>query len=173
MCHWRGLDCGTHESRHAPGVERAGVESIHMTSVVSVNLTNHALTGTLPQELFSSAAMPDLITVDISHNQIHGGLPSLLDEEDGADDGASETNKGRKKIKTSAGHYYVYFSHNDSSIHTVSSRSALRHLELSSNLLTGTIPVKFVSELQDLRKKVALFYSNDPSTAVAVGVVQV
>jgi len=155
VCHWRGLDCGTHESRHAPGVERAGVESIHMTSVVSVNLTNHALTGTLPQEIFSSAAMPDLMAVDISHNQIHGGLPSLLDEENTDDGDASKDNKGRKKIKTSAGHYYVYFTHNDSSIHTVSSRSALRHLELSSNLLTGTIPTSFVSELQNLGNNAA------------------
>lgn len=55
VCHWNGIHCG------------------HLHNVISLNLTQHELQGTLPGEL---KALEHLIRLDLSHNQIEGTLPA-------------------------------------------------------------------------------------------------
>ena len=70
VCHWHGVDC----SSYGRG-DKAGVESVHLSTVVRVNLTRHNLGGRMPMEWFSGVALPDLTSVDLSHNSLFGTLP--------------------------------------------------------------------------------------------------
>ncbi|CAB9521392.1 unknown protein (Partial), partial [Seminavis robusta] len=108
LCHWRGIDCGTYD--HGG---KAGVESIHMSSVVSINLTRHHLYGTLPPEWFSGTALPDLASVDLSGNHLHGSLPDVVSMTPRQED--VDNNSNQHKITTGKAEYTLRFPQNTNS----------------------------------------------------------
>lgn len=128
VCHWHGLDCGIY-NKNSVGAE---IESIHMSTVVGLNLTGHHLNATWPQELFVGAAMPDLRSVDLSHNYLAGPISPF---------GISAVS-GPTRVSTSLGNYYLHFKHNSSrpDAPEFPDSSSLIYLDVSHNHLSGALP---------------------------------
>ena len=104
--------------------------SSHCISLVAQ--TRHSLVGTFPSELLSGRALPDLSTIDLSHNGLHGTLPPIVM-------GGLDT-ADPMKISTTQGDYQLQILRNTSLISSFSRDSELQYLDVSFNQLTGSLP---------------------------------
>jgi hypothetical protein len=145
VCHWRGIDCGIYEA-----ARRAGAESIHMSSVVSVDLTRHQLEGTFPREWLSVTALPDLLSIDLSYNLLHGTLPPWPQLEEG---------NNEYELTTSKAEYILRFSHvtNSSWLSSAPDSSEILHMDLSHNRFKGSLP----RWIQNMKHCLTLFLNHN------------
>ena len=161
VCHWHGLDCGVpdvrrnHDDRKAAtSPETNKMESVHLSTVVSVNLTRHYLNGTgnagasvIPTEWFSGNALSDLASIDLSYNYLRGTIPASRDIE------TALSNTDSTRISTSQGDYYLQFKHthnrNGTAAAIIVNHPALVYLDLSHNQLSGVVP-PILQEWKDL-----------------------
>lgn len=112
ICRWYGIRC----------VGDNGKDDEHIGEVLSLNLTNNAVQGTLPVELQSINLLE---SVDLSQNSIEGPLPVQIARLPALRDLYLRANQLEGRIPTELG-----------------SMTLLRTLHLGQNQLTGRIPTQ-------------------------------
>jgi hypothetical protein len=112
ICRWYGIRC----------VGDNGKDDEHIGEVLSLNLTNNAVQGTLPVELQSISLLE---SVDLSQNSIEGRLPIQIAKFPALRDLFLRANQLEGRIPTELG-----------------SMTLLRALHLGKNQFTGRIPTQ-------------------------------
>ncbi|XP_050363291.1 probable LRR receptor-like serine/threonine-protein kinase At4g37250 [Argentina anserina] len=157
-CSWRGVTCATiltpPENIFYPRVVSLNLPSSQLVGSIpsnlgmieqlqSLNLSNNSLNGSLPLSLFNST---NLQALDLAFNRIAGVLPhtelprslSLLNLSDNALEGKIPTSLGSLTNLT-----VVYLKNNYFSGEIPAGFEAVEVLDLSSNLINGSLPSDF------------------------------
>uniref|UniRef100_A0A7S1YK18 Leucine-rich repeat-containing N-terminal plant-type domain-containing protein n=1 Tax=Grammatophora oceanica TaxID=210454 RepID=A0A7S1YK18_9STRA len=111
--------------------------------LIELNVNNNELKGTLPGEL---ARLVGLVTLEVSHNLFDGSLPHWLEH--------------LPKLER----LYADWNRFDGTLPSFSELGELKLLNVSSNLLTGTLPTDFLNGLTDGDEKLYVDVSNNAFT---------
>jgi hypothetical protein len=127
ICLWQGVVC--HED---------------FESVLEVSLPNHLLQGTIPRELLNGAAMPFLSQVDLTGNQIQGGLPQVTRERETAGQ-----QLGVEPLQAQLRVLKLGQNQMTGNLNQLMGLTHLKEVDLSQNQITGSVPDS-VSDLKHL-----------------------
>ncbi|CAO2830968.1 unnamed protein product [Amaranthus hypochondriacus] len=158
-CSWRGIECNTFSLGYDnPRVVQVSLPQCQLLGSLPVNfgllehlqilnLSSNSINGSIPDSLYS---LPDLHVLDLSNNLISGellesigGLRSLevIDVSENALAGNIPKNLGTLKNLSTVSLKGNYFSGE-----VPGGFDRVQFLDLSSNLLNGSLPVDFVGE---------------------------
>jgi Leucine Rich repeat len=122
ICTWHGVVCNE-----------------DFESVLEVTLPHHLLQGTIPREFFDGAAMPFLTTVDLTGNQIQGGLPQVTREREtvGQQLGVEPLQTQLRVLKL--GQNLI-----TGNLNQLMGLTRLKDVDISQNQITGPLPDSIV-----------------------------